>query len=274
MSSILDFISRPVKVVPVMFGPEHIAMLVITLLAAIGICCAAPRVGDKTHRAVLLFSAGLLLVFEIIKQVILVHMDGAAGYNLHHLPFQPCSSLMYSILLVGILYNAKSRFWKGLREILVCYTVVFGFFSGMCAVVYPDGLFVESVSGLWLYQSLQHHVVLALMAVYLSVCGKFRFCKDSYRKAFYAFAGYCILAFVLNLTCYSIWKNPNFNMMYVGPYKLWTIPLVSLFVTIRSYLVYLPTYFFGYTLCAFVVSAGCCGAQKLAQRLYPKTVAP
>lgn len=275
MTSILHLISHRVETVPVLFGPEHMAMIIFTLLAAFGICYFAPRVGDKTHRAVLLFSGGLLLVFEVIKQVTLLYAEGADPYNLHHLPLQPCSSLMYSIFLAGLLYHAKSKFWGGLRDAFLCYAVVFGFFSGMCAVVYPGELFTESIYSLWLYQSLQHHVVLALVAVYISASGKFCFCKESYRKAFGVFAGYCVLALALNLICHAIWQDPNFNMMYMGPYKLWPIPLVSAFVTITKYAVHLPVYFLGYTFCAFVVSAGCYGARKLAQRLQarPRTTA-
>lgn len=268
MNGILKLISCHIQTQPVLGGSVHIAMIVITLLGFFGICYTAPKAGHNAHRAVLLFSSGLLLVFEVIKQAILIYSDGTYQYDLHHLPLQPCSSLMYATFLAGLLYNSKSRLGQFLRDAFLCYSVVFGFFSGMCAVALPMELF-KTEYGVLIYQSLQHHVVLALTAVYISAGGIFRFCRKSYTSALGVFTGFCVLAFVLNLTCYAIWHDIGFNMMYVGPYKLWPIPLVSSFVTIKSYAVHLPVYFIGYTVCAFVVSAGCYGAQKLAGRLCP-----
>lgn len=273
MIKFLNLISCHVSAQPTVWGTVHIRMMLITLLAFLGICYWAPRANDKIHRAVLFFSGVLLLAFEVIKQALLIYDEGNYQYDFHHLPFQPCSSLMYSVFLSGLLYNAKKRFWKGLRDVMLCYSMVFGFFAGMCGVVLPESLFNTRFAVL-IYQSLQHHMVLTLVAIYIAASGLFRFCKQSYCKAVLAFAGYCALALVLNLVCHAIWPEPPFNMMYMGPYVLWTIPLVSVFIDINSYALHLPVYFFGFAFCAIVASAGCYGTQRLSQRLAPRVKQP
>jgi len=56
-------------------------------------------------------------------------------------------------------------------------------------------------------------------------------------------------------------------MMYMGPYKIWEIPFVSLFVTITSYPVFLPTYFIGFTLVGILSSYIAGGIVKVDRRL-------
>ena len=55
----------------------------------------------------MLFFGFWLLLFEILKQTILIYDQGNFEYDWQHLPLQPCSAVMYTIILAGFLSTSK-----------------------------------------------------------------------------------------------------------------------------------------------------------------------
>lgn len=241
----LDFISQTVENQPKIFGTLHFIILAIFVLLIVLICIFLRHTNEKQNKIILLFFGLWLLFFEILKQVLLIYDQGNFKYDWQHLPLQPCSALMYTIILAGFLSTNKKA--KKFEQFLYAFIGIFGFFSGASAIVMPSSIFSTNYI-LLLFQTSQHHMVLALLAVYLFVSGRVSPNFKNFLKSVAVFVFWCATAFILNVVLFAITKNPEINLMYIGPYTIWSIPIISDFIKIDNPWAFIPFYIFIYSL--------------------------
>ncbi len=234
---------------PKIFGLVHFLILGLFLLLTILICVFMRKINDKQNRIILFVVGFWLLLFEILKQILLIYDSGNYQYDWQHLPLQPCSALMYSIIVLAFTCSFKKA--EKFNEFLYAFIFGYGFFSGISAIIMPAAIFSTSYI-LLLIQTTQHHMLLALLAIYLFVSGRVRINIKTFLKALAVFVGWCFIGFILNVILFAITKNPDINMMYMGPNKIWSIPLVSDFIKFSSVRLYIPFYIFIYSAMAIL----------------------
>ena len=245
----LDFLSFTIENTPKIFGLVHFLMLGIFIILVVLICVFLRKTTDKQNKIILLFFGFWLLLFEILKQTILIYDQGNFEYDWQHLPLQPCSAVMYTIILAGFLSTSKKA--EKFNQYLYAFITVYGFFSGISAIVMPSAIFNTHYI-LMLYQSVQHHMVLSLLAIYLFVSKRIRPSFKTFLKGGAVFLVWCAFGLILNLILYAITKNPEINLMYMGPYTIWQIPLVSDFVKITNPWLFIPFYLAIYSLASLL----------------------
>lgn len=106
-------------------------------------------------------------------------------------------------------------------------------------------------------------MLLALTAIYLFVRGNVSLKLKTFFKAFCVFLFWCLLGFILNLILYAITGNAEINLMYMGPYTIWEIPLVSSFLEINNIYIYIPFYLAIYSAMALLSMYVYLGIEKL-----------
>lgn len=251
-----------------MFGLVHFLVLGIFVILTIVICIFLRKTTDKQHKIIMLVVGFWLLLFEILKQILLIYDQGNYQYDWQHLPLQPCSALMYTIILVGFLSTNKKL--ENFNEYLYAFIAIYGFFSGMSAIVVPTAIFNTKYI-LLLFQTSQHHMILALIAIYLYVSGRIRPKFKSFLKGSAVFLSWCFLGLFLNVILYAIAKNPEINLMYTGPYKIWSIPIISDFIKISNPWAYIPFYLFVYAMASALSMYVYLGIESLIRLICNKT---
>lgn len=256
----LDIISTTTTNSPKIFGLVHFIVLFVFIVLTILVCVFLRKTNSKQHQIILIVVASVLIIFEILKQILLIYDSGNYEYDWQHLPLQPCSALMYSLLFVAITCNFKK--FEKFNEWIYAFIAIYGFFSGISAIVMPSAIFNTSYVFL-LYQSVQHHMLLALTAIYLFVRGNVSLKLKTFFKAFCVFLFWCLLGFILNLILYAITGNAEINLMYMGPYTIWEIPLVSSFLEINNIYIYISFYLAIYSAMALLSMYVYLGIEKL-----------
>ena len=264
----LDIISTVTNNPPKIFGLVHFIALFVFITLTVLICVFLRKTNSKQHQIILVIIASILIIFEILKQILLIYDSGKYEYDWQHLPLQPCSALMYSLLFVAITCNFKK--FEKFNQWIYAFIAIYGFFSGISAIVMPSAIFNTNYV-LLIYQSVQHHMLLALTAIYLFVRGNVSLKLKTFFKAFCVFLFWCLLGFILNLILYSITGNAEINLMYMGPYTIWEIPLVSLFLEINSIYIYIPFYLIIYSAMALLSMYVYLGIEKLIKFICNKT---
>jgi hypothetical protein len=236
---------------PTAFGWEHFLLLFLFIAAIVCICLFLKNCSERTNKIILIGIAAYLLIFEVFKQLSLNAGTGEQ-FNWFHAPFQPCSAVMYTILIAGILAPSGKKEISAKRRLVLdwcyCFLATYGLFSGISAVAYPAAIF--STTNLYiLIQSPQHHALIALLGIYLMVTNRAAMSIKTFLKGLAVFCAWCLFALICNFIFYGIFKDPDINFMYVGPYTIWGIPVVADLLPFinNSYAIYLPLYIFLYS---------------------------
>jgi len=229
---------------PGLLGAYH--WFLILLFA--GLCFLAYRyrhASDKTSRRILLCAGLWMLLWEAIKQAVLLNRDVA--YNWHDFPLQPCSIAMYIVIAAALMPDGR------IRRYLTAFLATFGFVFGMTVVVVPVFVFAEYQEVLLLWQSPQHHVILAAIGVYLCMTGTVPLEFSTFVKGAKTYLIIFASCFVLDLIVQPFLPAGAFmNAFYAGPFHLYEMPIVSMFAEFPTYKTWAPAYLFFNMLLGFV----------------------
>lgn len=209
---------------------------------------------------ILFCASGILLVFEVIKEVVLTYNNGAGWrYTWWTFPFQPCSICMYAAFAAACMSDK----YKRARNRLYIFLATYGIFCGLSAMIIPTDIFKTYTAVFVLFQSMFHHGMLILIGVYLIASGRVQLGNKNFLKGAAVFTAACLIAIPLDIIIYKFVTADIFNMMYVSPYFECTLPVVDLVARNVPYIVYLPVYFAAFGLCAFIVMYIAIGIKKL-----------
>ena len=129
--------------VPAPYGPFHVFFSVTSILCGFSISRYCAKKGESYIRRFLLVEAFLITVLEIYKQInFSFHVDGSQilfDYQWYAFPFQFCSTPMYIGLLAAVIRG------KSLHEHLCSYLATYALFAGICVMVYPVTVFIDTV---------------------------------------------------------------------------------------------------------------------------------
>lgn len=255
---------------PTNFGWFHILAILIVISATVLICKFFKDCPDKTVRLISAIVWGIMVSFEIYKQLIFGFEveDGRLlwDYAWYAFPFQFCSSPLYILPIIAFAKNEK------IRGACIFYMMTFSLFAGLAVFCYPNDVFVETI-GINI-QTMIHHGAQILIGVFYIVRYREELTVKRFLNGFAVFVVMVFVAMALNISMYHVLTAANidetFNMFYISPYFNCTLPLLSIVYECLPYVPFIMVYFFGFIMCALIVYGLAKGAVIVSKRLYHK----
>ena len=248
---------------PPLFGVWHFVSLAIALALAAFMVWKFKDCNDKTLRIILAVFWGVMVCFEIYKQLVFsMSSDGVTAtwnYQWYAFPFQFCSTPLF--LLPFIIFAKEGRF----RNAIVAYMITFSFFAGVLVMVYPGDVFIELI-GINI-QTMVHHGLQLVMGAFLVAHNRHHLNKRYFAWSMIVFSVISAIALIFNVVAYHTIPEENVNMFYLSPYVKCTLPVLSVVYENVPYPVYLLAYVLGFALISLVFYAAEKGITTLCSKI-------
>lgn len=180
--------------VPAMWGWFHILFVILTVVACAVLCKTHGEKNEAFVRQLLLVSGLIVLLLEVYKQLNhTFRYDGVqitVDYPWYIFPFQFCSTPMYISILAAV---TKSR---RLREAFYAYLASYAVFAGLCVMVYPGDVFIQTIGVN--VQTMVCHGAMIVVGIYLLKTGYIEPAFQTLLRAFPVFVSCVAVAAVLN----------------------------------------------------------------------------
>ena len=247
---------------PTCFGVYHILSLCIIFGLCALVLWKGKKVSDKQFDCIIGITAGVLLLFELYKQLILSYNaeKGTWAYYWTQFPFQFCSTPMYVMLLISLLKNGK------LKNSLCSFIATYSLFAGIAVCIYPGTVFVDHL-GINL-QTMVHHGAMLIVGVFMYACGKVKPCHKTVLYALPTFLVLIAMAITMN-SIYAAYGDTKytFTMFYIAPGLSCPFPVFDILLEKAPYPVFLLTYVSLFTLAGYLVSMAAYLIIKLRKRM-------
>jgi len=238
---------------PTAFGWFHLLCIGIMLLAIVLLYCFRKKYNEKRLKTLLLTYGSVAFILELIKQLIWsFNYDSGTGvitwdYQWYSFPFQLCTTPIFVSLVCAFVKPSK------FRDSLLSYLSFVTILGSISTILIPDSCFVETIEvnihTMWL------HLGSFVVSVYLLMVGKVKLDKSSLKNALFVFVGFVLLAQVLNISVYhsGILHGETFNMFYISPYFISTLPVFDIIQQNVPYTIYLAIYIVAISLGALII---------------------
>lgn len=247
---ILNFLDTKMET-PVIYGWFHIVFFVLSVVIAVVLSIRCKNPGEGFMRKLLLTVAVVSLALEVYKQINYsftydgqtIHFD----YQWYSFPFQFCSTPMYVCLLAGCLKKGK------LRDALCAYLATFALFAGLCVMIYPGQVFIDTV-GINI-QTMICHGAMVTLGIYLLCSGYVKIEHRTLWKALPVFMVLLTMAAVMNEIAHAsgLLERETFNMFFISPYCEPSLPVYSLVQERVAYPWCTLIYIVGFSLAAYIM---------------------
>ena len=240
---------------PVPYGPFHIAFILASVYAGFRIAKLCTNQDASFIRHFLLSVSLLCMVLELYKQVnFSFHLDGRQvifDYQWYAFPFQFCSTPMYIGLAAAITKK------ESLHQRLCSYLASYSLFAGICVMVYPVTVFIDTV-GINI-QTMVCHGSMITMGIVLLRSGYIRVSTQTITRAIPVFLALVLAAVVMNEAAYQcgLLDTETFNMFFISPYCSPELPVYSLIQGIVQFPFSVMIYIAGFTAAASAVLLFC-----------------
>ena len=247
---------------PKAFGWFHLMWIGITIFALILFFRLRKKYSEKQLKIVLGVYGIVALLFEVIKQLIWSFNYDAINnivswdYQWYAAPFQLCTTPIFVSIICLFLKDSK------IRNSLLSYMVFVTILGGLITIFIPDSCFVSDVliniHTMWL------HCGSFAVSVYLIISKVVEIKKENLINAFKVFLIFVLIAEILNVVIYStgILKGETFNMFYISPYFVSTLPVFNILQENLPFVIYLITYIIAVCLGASIVYGISYGIKK------------
>jgi len=234
---------------PPSYGWFHLLFVGLLIIACIGAIVLANRHhNEKTLRIVLLVCGGIMILFEIYKQLIFTFRLDASNnlivdYQWYAFPLQLCSTPMYVMIIAGLLKPSK------IRDSLFGYLALFGLFGGLVVFAYPNDVFTPII-GINI-QTMLHHGLQIVVGVFLLTYYRKSLNLQFWLGSFVTFSIFLLIALSLNYIVPSF-VNETFNMFYISQKFGNHLPVLTNIYASVPYPVFLLTYALGFCFIASI----------------------
>lgn len=227
---------------PKPFGWFHWMSLFWMILFIIVLYVYKQKNSDKQLKIVLGLYSIIALILEILKQLIWsFNFDSITNlviwdYEWYSFPFQLCTTPIYVCLICLFLKKGK------IRDSLLSYLSYITILGSIATIFLPNSCFVSdilvNVHTMWL------HLGSFVVSIYLFMSGEVSISLDALKKAIKVFLIFVVIANLLNIFIYNIGvlNGETFNMFYISPYFISTLPIFNIIQEHVPYIVYLIIY--------------------------------
>lgn len=227
---------------PKPYGAFHLLFFFGGMIIVTAVAWLLRNTNERQNKIVLWTAGGLLLIFEVYKQLFYTYVIGGGEYQWWIFPFQLCSVPMYLCIIAPFLKEGK------VKDSMYDFMLAFNMMGGFISFLEPSGLIHEYWT-LTLH-AFVWHLILVFVGLYLGFSKRAGKRVGDYRNAVRMFFVLCVIAFAINL----IFWQPSagtIKMFYIGP----AISPIIVFKTIATkygWYVNTPIYMFALCLGAFI----------------------
>lgn len=241
---------------PTSFGWFHIMWILFTIIAILILYAIKNKYNNKQLKMVLAIYEVVAFILEFIKQLIWsFNYDLSTNiviwdYEWYSAPFQLCTTPMYVSLICLFLKDNK------IRNAFLSYVAFITILGSFITIIIPDSCFVETIEvnihTMWL------HCMSFVVSIYLLINNVVKINKHNLINAFIVFLIFVGIAELLNIIIYNIGilNGETFNMFYISPYFISTLPIYSIIQSqvpfILFLLLYIISIFVGATIVYFI----------------------
>lgn len=243
MSFLDGEMTRPVPYQSIDISWFHYLALTITLLATVIAVIRLKNANDIQIRRFLLSFSGLLLTFEMYKQLIF-SFQANWDYQWYAFPFQFCSTPMYVALFAGLTKNIK------IQQALINFLGTYGLFAGLAAMIYPNDVFVSTI-GINI-QTMVHHGAMMVVGTAL-LANRVQLKPSSIIGATTVFLILVTIAILLNFAHNTWIADGTFNMFFINSQYQNHLPVLTLIESHVPHFLFVVIYTVGFMLIAFLV---------------------
>lgn len=227
---------------PTSFGWFHLMWIILALLTIVFLCIRKDKHNERELKIVLGTYGIIALFLETLKQLIWSFNYDATlnlvtwDYEWYAFPFQLCTTPIFVTLIC--LFLKPSKFRKSLLSYLAYITIL----GSITTILMPDSCFVSdilvNIHTMWL------HIGSFVVSIYLLISKEV---EVHYKNLIYAILVFIIFAFIanyLNIVIYNIGvlNGETFNMFYISPYFISSLPVFDIIQQNVPYLLYLLIY--------------------------------
>lgn len=249
---------------PKPFGWFHILCLCVTAIILFILYKLKKHHGEKQLKIVICTYGIIALVLEVLKQLIWsFNYDVSTGiivwdYEWYSFPFQLCTTPIFVCIICLFLKKGK------VRNSLFSYLSFVTILGSISTMLMPDSCLVEdilvNIHTMWL------HLGSFVVSIYLLMSGEVKINCHSFRSSIIIFLVLVFIANFMNIFIYNIGvlKDETFNMFYISPYFISTLPVFDVIQSSVPYIVYLIIYILALTFGAFIIYS----ISKLVKRMW------
>ena len=239
---IMYFLNNLEMNAPVPYGWFHILWIILTIGSIVFLYKKKANYGEKQLKTVLLTYGLIAFLLELIKQIMwafnydsitnLVSWD----YEWYAFPFQLCTTPIFVTLICSLMKKTKTR------DSLLSYMAFITILGSIATIIIPDSCFVSdtlvNIHTMWL------HCGSLVVSVYLLLTKEVKLTINNMKNAILVFLMFTGLAELLNIIIYNsgILNGETFNMFYISPYFISSLPVFDILQQKIPYILYLTTY--------------------------------
>lgn len=227
---------------PKPYGWFHLLWIFLTITAIVVLFLLRKKYNEKQLKWVLGTYGIITFILEFTKQLIwsfnfdpstlLVTWD----YTWYAAPFQLCTTPMYVSLIC--LFLKKNV----IRDSLLSYVAFYTILGSIMTIIIPDSCFTSDI--LINIHTMYLHCGSLVVSVYLLFTKEI---KINYKNLLHGFIVFLIFVFIangLNITFYKtgIIGDETFNMFYISPYFISSLPVYNAIQESIPYIFYLMIY--------------------------------
>lgn len=227
---------------PQAFGWFHWLCIVLTISTIAILFLNLKKYNEKQLKLVLGIYAIPTLILEILKQLIWsFNYDSITNiitwkYQWYAFPFQLCSMPIYICLICLFLKKSK------LRDSLLSFIAYITILGSISTIIMPDSCLVKSV--LVNIHTMYLHMGSFVVSIYLIMTNEVNLKIKNIINAGYVFLGTLGFAQLFNILIYNsgVLNGETFNMFFISPYFISSLPILDIIQKNVPYFVYLFIY--------------------------------
>lgn len=238
---------------PEAFGWFHLGCLFLMLASIAFLHSQRENYGERQLKIVLGTYGIVAFVLELAKQIVWAFNYDAAtqivswDYQWYAAPFQLCTTPIYVSVACLLMKECSTR--KAMLSYL-SFTTILG---SIATIFMPDSCFVETI--LVNVHTTWMHYGSFVVSVYLIMSGAVELSYKNLKGAIEMFLMFVGIATALNVGVYhsGALNGETFNMFYISPYFISSLPVFDAIQKNAPYLVFLMTYIVALSLGSILV---------------------
>lgn len=227
---------------PTAFGWFHILWLFLVVIVIFILYKRKKYYGEKQLKIVLGTYGIIALILEVLKQLIwsfnydsitnIINWD----YRWYSFPFQLCTTPIFVCIICLFLKRGK------VRDYLLSYLSYVTILGSIATMLLPDSCFVPdilvNIHTMWL------HLGGFVVSIYLLMSNEVKVNIKNLCGAIFVFLIFVCIADIMNIVIYnlSVLNGEVFNMFYISPYFISTLPVFDIIQKNVPYILYLIIY--------------------------------
>ena len=238
---------------PKPFGWFHFMWIFLVIVSLVILYKKRNNYSEKQLKIVLGTYGIIAFILELAKQLIwsfnydpITHAV-TWDYQWYAAPFQFCTTPIFVCIICLFLKDIK------IRNSLLSYMAFATILGSIVTILLPDSCFISdilvNIHTMWL------HCGSFVVSVYLLMAGVVKIEKQNLKSALKVFLVFVLLAEALNVFIYNsgILNGETFNMFYISPYFISTLPVFDVIQQNVPFVLYLLIYILAIFLGALVV---------------------